>query len=42
MAEVCEKDLDCEDMKDAQAMVGNMLKLLYRVYDGRPVEEWFE
>lgn len=41
MAEVCKKDLDCEDMEDAQTMVGNMLKLLYRVYDGRPVEEWF-
>ena len=31
MAEVCEKNLDCEDMEDAQTMVGNMLKLLWRI-----------
>ena len=41
MAEVCEKNLDCEAFGDAQTMVGQMLTMLHRVYDGRPVEEWF-
>ena len=41
MAEVCEKNLDCEKMEDVRAMVGNMLKMLHRVYENCPVEEWF-
>ena len=41
MAELCEKDLVCENVEDARAMVGNMLKMLYRVYEDCPVEEWF-
>ena len=41
MAELCEKDLVCENVEDARAMVGNMLKMLRRVYRGFEVEEWF-